>query len=124
MPLELPPGFDDGPIQLWTARPSGELDYVNHVVERYFGLPRTDLLHWGWTDLVHPDDLDLVGERWGGSLETGMSYRVEFRLRRHDGRFFWHLARAEAQRNAAGNIVGWLGANVLIEELMRNRAPR
>lgn len=124
MAIELPTAFDDGPIQLWTARPNGELDYVNGVVERYFGRPRDEILRWGWANLVHPDDLDPVGERWGASLETGMSYRVEFRLRRHDGRFFWHLARAEARRDAAGAVVGWAGANVLIEELMRHRAER
>ncbi|MEQ8453290.1 MAG: PAS domain-containing protein [Sandaracinaceae bacterium] len=108
---EIPALFDHGPVQLWTARPNGELDYVNAAVLTYFGRSREQMLDWGWAELVHPDDLEEVGERWGESLETGCVYRVHFRLRRHDGEYQQHLATAIAHRDEAGAIVAWSGAN-------------
>lgn len=114
MTAELPPGFDLGPLQLWTARPNGELDFVNQAVAHYFGRTREEMLRWGWADLVHPDDLEKVGERWSEALESGRPYCVHFRLRRHDGVYLQHLARAEPFRDADGTILRWSGANMLL----------
>ena len=49
------------------------------------------------------------------SLATGEPYEVQFRVRLHDGTYAWHLVRAIAQRNAAGEIVRWFGTNTNIE---------
>lgn len=114
MTAELPPGFDLGPIHLWTARPNGELDYVNQTAAQYFGRSVEDLLRWGWADLVHPDDLEKVGERWSEALESGRPYCVHFRLLRHDGVHLQHLARAEPCRDEQGKITRWVGANMLL----------
>ena len=113
--------FDEGPIQLWTARPNGELDWVSGAVLAYFGRSHADMLKWGWADLVHPDDLSEVGEKWSLALESREPYRVPFRLRRADGEYLWHLARAEVSRADDGAVRGWVGANVLVEQLMADR---
>jgi len=108
---------DEGPAQLWTARPNGELDDVNAAIVSYFGRSREQMLEWGWADVVHPEDLTEVGERWSASLETGEPYYVEFRLRRHDDVWRWHVGRAVARRDDGGGVVGWSGVNVDVHEL-------
>jgi len=50
------------------------------------------------------------------SLATGDPYDVQFRVRRADGTYAWHLVRAVAQKNAAGAIVKWFGTNTNIEK--------
>ena len=111
----LPEIFDRGPIQLWSARPSGELDYVNGVVLAYFGRTFDEMIEWGWAECVHPEDLPLVGERWSEALETGQPYQVEFRLKQSDGDYHWHLGQAAPIRSDAGSVEGWVGANVKVE---------
>jgi PAS domain S-box-containing protein len=104
------------PVQIWTAHPDGRLDYVSQRVATYFGKPAEQILGEGWLNVIHPDDLALVGEQWMKSLATGEPYQVEFRLRRHDGQYRWYLGRALAEVDAAGKVVQWVGTNTDIDE--------
>src|SRR5581483_3672142 len=79
------------PQQVWTATADGALDFVNERAVEYFGRPAAQVIGDGWQTVVHPDDLPGVMERWGRSLQTGKGYEVEFRLRRRDGIYRWHL---------------------------------
>ncbi|MDB4885602.1 MAG: domain S-box [Gemmatimonadetes bacterium] len=107
------------PVQIWTARPDGSLDYVTRRVADYFGLTSEQILADGWQNIVHPHDLPATVERWTRSLATGEPYEVEFRLRGSDGVYRWHLARALAQLDDEGGVVKWFGTNTLIEDQKR-----
>ncbi len=108
---------DSIPQQVWTALPSGDLDYVNERVLEYSGRTFDEMIGWGWSELVAESDLPAAIERWTESLRTGEPYEVEFRLRRaSDGTYRWHLGRAVAMRGEDGEIVRWFGTNTDIEE--------
>lgn len=102
--------------QIWTARPDGLLDYVNRRTLEYFDRTREEMIGDGWRHMVHPDDLDESLKRWTTALKTGESYETEFRLRRHDGQYRWHVAKATAGRDSFGNINKWFGTNTDIHE--------
>lgn len=102
--------------QVWTAKANGDLDYVNQRTVEYFDKPHEEIIGSGWKGLIHPDDLDNCLRRWNDSLTTGIYYEVEFRLRRHDGTYRWHKARANPGRNADGMIVRWFGTNTDIDD--------
>ncbi len=102
--------------QIWTARPDGLLDYVNKRTLEYFDVSREELLGDGWRHAVHPDDVDESLKRWAHSLASGDPYETEFRLRRHDGQYRWHVAKATAGRDSFGNINKWFGTNTDIHE--------
>jgi PAS domain S-box-containing protein len=104
------------PVQIWTALPTGYLDYVTEQTARNFGLSAAQLLRDGWQNVLHPDDLPLAIERWTSALTSGETYQVEFRLKLADGSYAWHLARAIPQRSEDGQIVRWLGTNTNIDE--------
>lgn len=103
------------PVQIWTAKPDGALDYVTERVASYFGVPEQQILGEGWQDLIHPDDLAVAGERWMRALATGEPYEVEFRLRRADGVYRWHIGRALPQLDEQGAVVHWFGTNTDID---------
>ena len=111
------------PVQVWTATPEGQLDYVSDRTAEYFGLTERELLGAGWVALLHPDDVARTLERWTRSLATGEPYEVEFRLR-HGARgdYRWHLSRATAQRDEEGGILRWFGTNTDIEDRRRAEA--
>jgi PAS domain S-box-containing protein len=110
------------PVQVWTARPDGLLDFVTRRTADLFGRSASELLATGWVDSVHPDDVSRAIARWKQSLETGEPYEVEFRLRGRDGQYRWHLVRAEAMRGPDGRIAEWFGCTADIEEHKRLEA--
>ncbi|HZH91423.1 MAG TPA: ATP-binding protein, partial [Pyrinomonadaceae bacterium] len=108
------------PQQIWTAQSDGTLDYVNQTTLNYFARTAEEVLGAGWQAVVHPDDLSACLERWMRSLETGEVYDCEFRLRRADGEYRWHLARALPMRDAdSGRIDKWFGTNTDIDDRKR-----
>ncbi len=107
------------PVQIWTAKPDGTLDYVTQRVADYFGVSVETILGEGWLNLIHPDDVPQAVERWTHSLMTGEPYEVEFRLRCADGEYRWHIARALPRFDESGKVVQWFGTNTDIEEQKR-----
>ena len=107
------------PVQIWTARPDGALDYVTQRVADYFGISTEQVLGEGWQHVIHPDDLSLAVERWTHALTSGEPYEVEFRLRGADGGYRWHIARALPQLDDSGKVVHWFGTNTDIEAQKR-----
>jgi PAS domain S-box-containing protein len=104
------------PVHIWTALPTGLLDYVSEQTARHLGMTAQQLLSDGWQSVVHPDDLGHAVEQWMHSLRTGDVYEVEFRLKLASGNYAFHLARAVPQRDAEGMIVRWFGTNTYIDE--------
>lgn len=99
------------PQQVWTAGPDGALNYVNRRVTDYFGAPAEEVLGTGWTEAVHPDDLQNAIQRWKKSLKTGEPYGSDFRLKRADGVYRWHIAMALPLRDTFGEIAQWFGTS-------------
>ena len=107
---------DAMPNHVWTSLPDGSLDWFNEQTYNYSKAKLGELDGQGWAQLVHPDDLPAAAKRWAAALGAGKSYQTEFRLRRHDGVFRWHVARAVPIFGASGEITRWVGTNTDIEE--------
>jgi PAS domain S-box-containing protein len=99
------------PNHVWTGRPDGRLDWFNERIYEYSGAKRGSFDGRGWADSVHPEDRAGLRGRWQRSLASGETFEAEFRLRRHDGAYRWHLARALPIRNDQRQIVRWIGTN-------------
>ena len=108
------------PNQVWSATPEGKLDWVNQKVFDYSGLGEDELLGDKWAQLVHPEDLQRVSAEWKHSLQQKTRYETEFRLRRRDGVYCWHLSRALP--SVSEGATRWLGSNTDIEEQKATQA--
>ena len=104
------------PNQAWTATPDGMLDWFNKRVTDYFGANEVQLEGVGWTSYVHPDDMESASARWGAALKSGDTYETEFRLRRNDGEYRWHIARAVPIKHENGRVARWIGTNTDIHD--------
>ncbi|MBA3517153.1 MAG: PAS domain-containing protein, partial [Rhizobiales bacterium] len=104
------------PNHVWTSPPDGLLDWFNDRVYDYSGAAPGELDGQGWAGIVHPDDLAAAGERWLAALSSKQEYEAEFRLRRADGVYRWHIARAVPIRGAEGDVMRWIGTNTDIED--------
>ncbi len=106
------------PQMAFIADPQGNVTYYNKRHYEYFGVEPGQTEGWAWKDkqIHHPDDLQRTVERWQHSLKTGAPYQIEYRLRRHDGAFLWHLGRAYPVRGENGRILCWTGTNTNIHD--------
>jgi formate hydrogenlyase transcriptional activator len=108
--------IDTTPAFVHTALPNGDVDFYNRGWLEYVGLPLTDLLGWGWTCMIHPEDVEAIVPKWRAALEAGEPFVGESRVRRADGEYRWFLHREEPLRNEAGEIVKWYGSSIEIQE--------
>lgn len=108
---------DAMPIVVWSAQANGVVDYVNRALSDYSGIAVEELVQPGrWLSILHPDDYDRAEAYWSESVDTGINYVIEFRIRRKDGEYRWHLTRAQPVRNEQGIITKWYGGTVDIHE--------
>ena len=107
------------PQKICTIRADGEVDYVNQQWTDYTGLPSERMMGWQWTQLIHPEDLDENIKRWRHALGTGEPFQMEHRIRQADGRYRWHLTRAQAKRDAHGDVSMWVASHTDIDGIKR-----
>ncbi|WP_426060219.1 PAS domain-containing protein [Hymenobacter sp. B1770] len=108
--------LDNLPVFIWTATADGQRDYFNPRWLAFTGRSLSEETGYQWTDNIHPDDQKRVLRAWEHSVETGASYQVEYRLRRHDGQYRWILARATPRHDDAGVVDLWVGGATEIHE--------
>ncbi len=97
------------PLIFWTATPQGEIDYFNESATSYTGIPSEQSLGWNWLQLVHPDDSKNLEKHWTLAFQTGEKLNIEFRIKKADGTYNWHLGVALPLKNKAGEIIKWFG---------------
>ena len=104
------------PQKIFTAKPNGDVDYFNRQWFEFTGLSFEQIGGWGWTQFIHPDDLEENLRLWQHSIDTGELFQCIHRFRRKDGVYRWHLSRAEAMRDSSGKASMWIGSNTEIHE--------
>jgi PAS domain S-box-containing protein len=114
--------IDTIPGLAWSARPDGGADFFNRHYLEFVGLAPERVRDWGWTDAVHPHDLENLATVWRQVLLSEVPGSAEARVRRHDGEYRWCLFRVDALRDQAGKVVKWYGINTDIEDRKRTEA--
>lgn len=107
------------PQIVWTAKPDGGLDFTNGRWHVYSGLTSEESNDWGWATCVHPDDLPTASEIWLNCVQTGDTYETEFRLRKVDGSYRWHLTRAIPTKDDQNSVIKWFGTCTDIDDQKR-----
>jgi PAS domain S-box-containing protein len=104
------------PAMTVTVLPDGSKVFIGKRFSEYSGLSEEDGQGSDWRACVHPDDLDVHGQKWRNSLTSGEPIEVETRFRRADGEYRWFLARAAPLRDEVGNIIRWYEVLTDIED--------
>ncbi|HEY4133340.1 MAG TPA: MHYT domain-containing protein [Gemmatimonadaceae bacterium] len=107
---------DAMPQIVWTTVGDGNVDYFNKRWFDYTGkTPGAHELNQ-WANALHPDDVAHSLAQWTNAVVTGERYEVEYRLRRHDGEYQWHLGRGIPLRDSHGTVIKWFGTLTNIHE--------
>ena len=105
------------PQIVWMAGPDGALTHVNARGASYSGRTPAELLGRTWSQDVHPDDLPTLVAETAAVVRTGLSRDFEFRRRRADGAYRWHVSRQTPTLAADGTVLGWFGTCTDIDDL-------
>lgn len=105
------------PISVWTAGRDGRPELINRALRDYVGNTVTEGAPVSqWLQSVHPEERRQALRLWVKAIRTGESFEKELRLRRHDGTYHWHLARAMPARDTTGSVSRWFGLAMNIDE--------
>ena len=104
------------PQLIWTCEPDGACDYLSRQWIQFTGIPSADQLGFNWLRQIHPADKKGLLQHWMAAVEGGTPYNVEYRIRCHDGSYYWFNGRAIPLRNETGQIQKWFGSSTDITE--------
>ena len=110
--------IDTIPTMAWSVLPSGVVDFLNQRWMDYAGLSLEEYVK-NPMQVIHPDDIPRVLEKWFVDMPAGQPYEDEMRLRRADGEYRWFLIRTVPLRDQQGSIVKWYGTSTDIEDRKR-----
>jgi len=106
------------PQMAFIADEKGNIIFYNKRFYEYTGIDPGKAEGWNWKNqpIHHPDDLQRTFEAWKDAIRNKKTFQIEYRLRRSDGEYRWHLGRAIPARDKNGNVWRWYGTNTDIHE--------
>lgn len=107
------------PHILWIAGPEGRIDFFNQQWFSFTGLTFEQSEGWGWKSAIHPEDLPIYLDRWEKTRKDAASFEIQYRLKRADGAYRWHLVRALPEKEE-GQTVAWLGTSTDVDDQKRS----
>ncbi len=97
------------------ADENGECFYFNRCWLAFTGRTLEEEAGFGWSNSVHPDDLDACLAQYRDALGNRQQFQLEYRLRRHDGEYRWVLDNG-APRTSDGTFAGYIGSCIDITD--------
>ena len=113
---------DAVPQVIWANEAKGQANYFNWRWFEYSGLSLDSSVGPGWQAIVHADDAPGSVSRWESALAAGATFNTEYRLRRADGAYRWHLGRNVPLKDDDGRVLGWFGTATDIHDLKETEA--
>ena len=111
------------PQIVWTASPSGDIDYCNQRWFDYTGINVDQARGDGWVKAVYPDDVPKITSEWRNSISKGLPFDTVTRFKKvSDGEYRWFLIRVLPRFDSQGRIVQWIGTSTDINEVYSQKA--
>jgi PAS domain S-box-containing protein len=101
---------DSTPTLVWLSGADKRFTYLNQSWLRFTGREMGQELGDGWLEGVHPEDRDRCRSVYAERFNARTGFRVEFRLRRHDGAYRWIACDGEPSFDPEGKLLGYAGS--------------
>lgn len=113
---------DASPTMVWM---SGTDKLCTHFNQRWLAFTGRTLeqeLGEGWSEGVHPDDLEAVIRDYSAAFDARCDFRIEYRLRRHDGSYRLIVDSGVPRHTVDGAFAGYIGSCVDVTPLKEAEA--
>ncbi|MGB3294152.1 MAG: EAL domain-containing protein [Phormidesmis sp.] len=107
------------PIGIFRSNDDGQCSYVN---ERWCQITghTPELVAANWLQTLHPDDRTAVSAEWAQSIQENRPTQIEYRIQRPDGTVVWVYGQMIAERDASGQMTGYVGTLTDIDDRKRS----
>jgi PAS domain S-box-containing protein len=103
---------DTAPVLIWMSGTDQGCVYFNQTWLGFTGRSLDQELGNGWAEGVHPDDVEHCMGTYLQAFDQRESFRMEYRLRRHDGEYRWVLDIGTPRFSETGVFEGYSGIAV------------
>lgn len=107
---------DSAPVMIGMSDQHGKVVYFNRTWREFLGISSDDETSIGWMHGVHPEDIDPMRLEIRKKVQAKEPYRVQYRMKRHDGEYRWVLNTAVPRYSAEGQYYGYIGIALDITE--------
>jgi len=108
----------DGVLHLmWVNDAVGRAIFFNRRWTDYSGFVPDELTREGWRRVVEPSDMRRLHRIREEGIAAGEPYECEYRIRRHDGEYRWHIVRVVPVKDRDGVVESWFGTATDIHDL-------
>ncbi len=107
---------DNAPVMVWVTEPDGSCSFLSRSWYEFTGQTPETGLGLGWLDATHPDDKAGAERVFLEANARGAHFRVEYRLRRHDGTYTYAIDAAAPRLGEHGEFLGYVGSVIDISD--------
>jgi PAS domain S-box-containing protein len=107
---------EHSPVMIWRSGRDASCDYFNERWLSFTGRALELELGDGWTEGVHPDDLDHCISYYLEHFHSRKPFEMEYRLRRHDGVYRWILDCGAPFTDDTHTFAGFIGSCTDVDE--------
>ncbi|MEG4497390.1 PAS domain S-box protein [Microcoleus sp. F10-C6] len=107
---------DAAPVLIWMARTDKLCYYFNLPWLNFTGRTIEQERDNGWTEGIHPDDLDRCLDTYVTAFDARLPFKMEYRLKRFDGIYRWIMDEGVPRYGLEDQFLGYIGSCVDIED--------
>jgi PAS domain S-box-containing protein len=107
---------DAAPVLIWLSDANKLCYWFNKTWLDFTGRSMEQEQGNGWTEGVHPDDLQTCMDIYMTSFATRQPFYMEYRLKRHDGEYRWLFDSGTPRMDEQGVFSGYIGSCIDITE--------
>jgi PAS domain S-box-containing protein len=115
---------DTAPVLIWMTGTDGLCNYFNKPWLEFTGRSMEQEVGTGWTEGVHPDDVQGCFDGFLPAFHARKPFRMEYRLGRADGEYRWVIESGIPRYTGDGEFAGYIGSNIDITDLKRAEQER
>ncbi|PPS41213.1 ATP-binding protein [Chroococcidiopsis sp. TS-821] len=112
------------PQLVWMSTAEGLVTYINQRWQEYTGISLAQTMELDWLELVHPEDIPRLVETRNRGIRAREAYEIEYRIKRFDQTYRWHITRVVPFKDDQGQLLSWFGTATDIHDIKQVEAAQ
>lgn len=108
---------NDAPVMLWVTDPDQNFVFYNNSWLQFRGNSLMEEVQDSRMERVHVKDQERLIKKFQKGFESRKAYKIEYRLKHHDGCFRWILENGIPNYDSNNEFIGFIGSCVDIHEV-------